>query len=683
MTSRFPAIGKCVPALRMLCALVFGAVLLWGCGNDAASVNPAADARRALQLNTASAVVVPSAGAQSFTLAGVKVTVPGALLDASQTLAVKMRPDTDLDKPLAEMQTIGVYEITLGTQQTFDKPLVLEFAYDAASLGEGAADGKNLWVMYWDEARARWARTEAQVDAARQKIVVQTGHLSTWWVYRMRGYDYVPKVGYPAFEVWFNPAHVNPRTDVVGQSMKGLAEDVQAALVTARDSYQSAGFLMPAAKTSVFIADVKDSNYGALGGAIDLKRTDLIDLARIRGDSAHELFHAIQNQYYFTGLTPFGVGVGGMSARLWLTEGTPDFMAYEYAWGRAIPEQIASLQLDWFADSPFVNLTDVHAYSFGNFLRYASEVEHVNVKQLWDYVVTWWVNTPQAVRSGVALQTGKSFDTVWNGFVEDSLFGAKKLASGTGADIALDKNTTTGAKAFTLKASYTAKLVPVKASPCDGQSTRPVRLRSDTSFAGASGIQVWTAEVDASAPVYVGLLSVAGQELALALNDSNKAYALAFNNGASAVPVSITATAQDCSQNYGYSKTYPNLGLYNREVTGDVGFSMTGPFLTVNEYIGPGFVFLSFKVAPLTPGKTASYQLYGSVSGAKYQYSLDNPIMAGTYSWNNTSYGDGSGDTVSFTLDSTKCWATATFSFRLVGNTAIPTPINVDINGCP
>ena len=82
----------------------------------------------------------------------------------------------------------------------------------------------------------------------------------------MRGYDYVPKGRTSYFEVYFNPKHLNPRTDVAGQSMQALAEEVLAALETARENYKSAGFKVPSVTTSVFIADVPDSNWGKWGG---------------------------------------------------------------------------------------------------------------------------------------------------------------------------------------------------------------------------------------------------------------------------------------------------------------------------------------------------------------------------------------------------------------------------------
>ena len=546
--------------VQCLVLAALASLFIAGCGGgDDEVVASSSDARRLWQQPPASVnvAVAPSAAGQTVSAAGLAVTIPGGLLATAQTLRVTPLSDTNITKPSEDMQTLGVYDIKLGTATDFAKPLVLEFPYDAAAIGGDALEGKNLWAAYWDEARQVWARMEAQVDTARQKIVVKTGHLSTWWVYRLRGYDYVPKGRTSFFEVYFHPNHVNPRTDVGGQSMQGLAEDVLAALETARENYKSAGFKVPTVTTSVFIADVANSNWGALGGAIDLKRDVLETLNDIRRYSAHELFHAVQNQYYYAGL----FGSGGMVGRLWLIEGTPDYMAYRYGWKGTIPAQLNKLDLDWFTESPFESLTDVHAYPFGNFLDYLSETQKVDVKQLWDYVVAWWINTPAGFRDGVMKQANASFDTVWDGFVEESMFGTARLAKNPNRVITLERTTETESEEFVLAPGYTATLVAIRTSSCDGTSKRKVRISSATDLAAAAGIRLWTGTPAAENPLFVQTLSKAGEETGdLLLDESKWVFAIAYNNSKEktvAAPVKITAKAEKCQvQAYNWSQKY-------------------------------------------------------------------------------------------------------------------------------
>ena len=55
---------------------------------------------------------------------------------------------------------------------------VIEFPYDASTLGSDATDSKNLCVSYLDEVRNEWVRVEATVVKTRQKIAVTTDHMS-------------------------------------------------------------------------------------------------------------------------------------------------------------------------------------------------------------------------------------------------------------------------------------------------------------------------------------------------------------------------------------------------------------------------------------------------------------------------------------------------------------------------
>jgi hypothetical protein len=569
---------------------------------------------------------------------------------------------------MPEMQTVGVFDITLGASTTFAKPLVLEFPYNAAALGNGAAEGKNLWVSYWDTARREWVRVEASVDKVRQKLVVQTDHLSTWWIYRMKGYDYVPKGRTSYFEVYFNPEHANPRTDVVGQSMQSFAEDVLSALETARENYKTAGFKVPSSTTSVFIADVPDSNWGKWGGSIDLKRSDLVNLNTIRSDSAHELFHTVQNQYYFT---------AGMAQRYWLMEGTPDFMAYRYGWNGSIQSQIEPLTLSWFEDSPFENLTDVDAYPLGNFLRYLNQVEGVDIKKLWDYMVPWPINVPQAFRSGVLDQTKKSFDDVWRNFVYDAMFGATALAKAPDYLLLVDKNSTDANKQLTLKPNYTTKLVGVTVSRCNDTSKRFFRINTPSELTGSSQVRLWTATPYGLNPVYLGSLFGANREIAkIPVDDSVMVFAIADNTGATENLVTLTVTADDCAELPLFSKTYPGLELYNRDIVEDVQFSMSGAYSSFQEYAGPGFAFVRFKVPTPAPGTSVVFNLTANVSGLKC-----NGCAIDSYSWNE--FGTGSGETVSLVINDKKCGASGNFYVKFVNRSTGSMPLGVDINGCP
>ncbi len=405
-----------------------------------------------------------------------------------------------------------------------------------------------------------------------------------------------------------------------------------------------------------------------MGGAIDLKRAEMSTANKIRNDSAHELFHAVQNQYYYT---------AGMAQRFWFMEGTPDFMAYRYGWNGSIQSQIEPLTLSWFKHSPFENLTDVDAYPLGNFLQYLSTVEAVDIKKLWDDVATWPVNAPQGFRSGVTQQTNKSFDDVWAAFVYESMFGAAALASVPDTKLVVDNSSTEADIQLTLNPGYTARLARIEVQACSNSVKRYFKVGSASEFTGSLAIRLWKATPDGGNPVYLGSLNAASRELAnLEVDNSLRVFAIAYNTGASQIPAGLQVTAGDCQVNSGFSKSYPALELYNRDIIGNLDMSVSGPYTSYQEAVLPGLIFLRFKVPTPAAGKTVSYGLSAAISGLKC-----NGCAIQSYSWNE--FGTGTGGSTVVTIDPVHCGGRADFYVKFVNRSTGAFPLSVDIDGCP
>ena len=510
----------------------FLTILLAACGGDGAN-----DTVVTPPLAT-EVVVSPSAQSQDVMVSGVRVTIPSGLLQTPQTLQIVPISQTPVNPPMPDMETVGLYNISFLAAQTFDKPLVIEFPYDASALGSDAADGKNLWVSYLDEVRNEWVRVEATVDKTRQKIAVTTDHLSTWWIYQLRGYDYVPKGRATYFEVYYKPTHANPREDVKGQSTQGLAEDVLAALETARTNYKSNGFKVSDGTITVLVGDVPDSSWGKWGGSIDIKRSTLINLARVKGDGAHELFHSVENRYYFT---------GEMGMRYWLMEGTPDFMAYQYGWNKTIPADFEALNIEWFNTSLFGKTKDVEAYPLAHFLRYLSDERGVDIKKLWDFIASSWTDAPGAFRTNVAAQTGKLFDDVWKDFVLKSMFGPGKLAENRSYFFSLTKSATEVSKTTTLSPGHTAKLLKTHVDTCDINPIRAYQFSIETAATGSWQVELWSTTPEGHNPVLLGMLYAGKKEITNLQADSvHDVFALIYNTGSSDVNLTLKLAAPGC-----------------------------------------------------------------------------------------------------------------------------------------
>jgi len=541
------------PAATSLCwvvaALAMVLLALSGCGGGASDDLPSAvsvDARRLLQRPTANANVSPSIGAQTFSLLGVAVTIPGGLVESDQQLTVTLRSDAALIRPIAAMQTIGVYDVTLGSQKRFDKPLVIEFPYDAAALGSDAVAGKNLWVAYWDETQQVWNRVNAQADPVRQKLVVTTTHLSYWWVHRLAGYKYVDeawgrKVG---FEVYYNPEDTNPR----GMTMRDLAQETLEALGLANANYRGNYIPTPTEKGATVhavLTNAVDSGFGRWSGQIDLKIQDLTWLGETQWSSAHQLFHVIQ---------AMSIPIRVTGGPQWLIDGTPDFMAYKYGGGR---DKISPLSTLWFEDPKFTNLGESQAAPLGNFLQYLSESKGVRVKDLWFYVTSHPEDMAGAFRDNVSLQKSRSFESVWYDFIVDSFFGPTDFLVAEGIlanidirhSIFLDQNAESGSESFTMRANYTVTSTMIAAETCNASTARVLTVGTTANFGSSSRIELWRWNVMSEETTHIGNLDGSTRQIdKVEFRDGTFLVALAINNDtATEIPVTLTVTADRCS----------------------------------------------------------------------------------------------------------------------------------------
>jgi hypothetical protein len=327
-------------------------------------------------------------------------------------------------------------------------------------------------------------------------------------------------------------------------------------------------------------------------------------------------------------------------------EGTPDFMAYRYGWNGSIQSQIEPLTLSWFENSPFENLTDVDAYPLGNFLSYLNQTEGMDIKKLWDYMVSWPINVPQAFRSGVLEQTSKAFDDVWFGFVSSAMFGSNGLAKSPLHTLTLNKATNSASLPLSLGPNYTARLVAIRAS-CDDGTRRSVKISTSADLPGSSTIALWTATPYGLNPVYVGSLFTAGQTTAnILLDDGTMLFAVGMNNTASdTIPVTLAVDASDCrAKTFSWAEKYRAIVLLGgNPIEADASVGITAPANSVLRATYRG------------PGTAAAYLVEFARIGGEVptQVSVSATPSSGASRW---VVSEG-GDTVEYLLESLNCRA--------------------------
>lgn len=485
--------------------------------------------------------VTPSSSPQTVTVNGVSVTIPGGILSSATQLTVTTPSSKVAQLPATskDAKILRSYDIALGDLVSFGQGLTLEFPYDS---GDSGPDGDNLWVASLDEQKNRWATENATVDAARKVVVVQADHLSTWIQYTYPDYLSVGQ-SYNHFKVFYNPKHTQPRTDQSGgYTMRDLANDTLDALETARAAYVVANFKPPLQSTvGVVITDLPGGSEVEMHGCILLDRAALTSLTNLRGDTAHELFHVIQNRYFM---------IKSMMEKQWWIEGTPDYAAATIAWSGVL--SIDGLDSDYFETS-LLSDNKAHAYQLAQFIRYLVTVRGADFKAMWDFVAAqepYTVvmafqqtigNAFPAFQGYVENVTGKVFSQVWADYVDYAMFGNSGLMAGVvSTSLTLSDTATWDSKTLSV-GSYAAKVVNVLVAP--SALTRNIEL-SATGLTSGTTVEIWQlTNGDRATAVLKSVLVQDSDSAPFSLGANDSLYAVVINTANETRSVKVIATS--------------------------------------------------------------------------------------------------------------------------------------------
>ncbi len=361
-------------------------------GAPAAPAGPAAPVAAAGTILTQQALK-PSAVEQTVRLdTGLQITVPGGAV--TQPAALVVRAPAELPPlPDPELKALAGYEIELGDQHAFAKPLTLSIPYDPAVVPAGVQPEAVLEACFWEPGAKLWVRLPRKVDAANHRVACQTTHLSlfsfflrtvsqyannialtdhfefTWAERRIQGEPAIRDAAWAAQLA--DPAQgPDPLDGAHLRRTPGMAyyiEYLALWLEYAYQKYQAAGYPVPTwTRTAVMvwpaqIAGVPIEPFReAVFGTIVIPRS-VATPRLMRMTAAHEFFHTVEYQQF---------GTMGMVHRTWWMEACAEYAAYQVACnGRGELLPLAARYLD---DS--LTLTNgVHEYAAAYFLRFLAE----------------------------------------------------------------------------------------------------------------------------------------------------------------------------------------------------------------------------------------------------------------------------------------------------------------------
>ena len=276
------------------------------------------------------------------------------------------------------VQALAAYEISTESATTFSKPLEIRLKVDVSKLRKDVPAADQLIVAYYDESTQHWADSDFHYDEATSTAVISTDHLSFWGLFGLD--DNGVEMTSPHFKIYFNE-ELNAPTVSGKQSGAGtiydFAVEVRKALEEAYTRYADAGFRMPA-ESNVYIDDWgpdKTAEWGWFNKSIEIPVT-YTDLSELKQDVAHELFHAIQNQY---------VRAPSMMASRWWMEATADYAAAKIGTSNGLQTVMG---LD-FIKKPLTESDSKHIYRVAHFIDYLVK-NRVDFRNLFEASLTAW-----------------------------------------------------------------------------------------------------------------------------------------------------------------------------------------------------------------------------------------------------------------------------------------------------
>jgi len=505
------------------------------------------------------------------------------------------------------LASLAAYRVTVGDQRSFDQPLTLRFGYDPESLRDDIDPAAQLTVAYLDEGTQRWVPADPVIDTAAKQVVVTTDHLSFWSLFGLE--DNIVHSTHPNFDIYFNQNLNAPNLtgDLGGDdNIYRFASLVRSALVTAREGYagtDDSGFIVPA-RSTVYIDDWgpdKTAEWGWLSKDIEIP-TSYSSLEELEHDAAHELFHAVQNEYY---------SVAGMITNRWWMEATADYAAASMGTGHGLtgrlPLKFLTLPLDSAED-------DIHMYQVAYFLDYLSS-RGIAFPALFKAVAASDKDTLDAIAEHVAAN-GAFLPQLYNKFAYEMLFGGgvpRESVSGPVAEamgqshVEYTDPTAQVVHELSVPGPYATSLAAYTVKT-DSNASYKVALSAIEPTAGVMVRYVINGPRGASDVLDTGVLEP-GVSVPIQIVDGQTITFIATNSAPKTGYVTVVIDVQQGETSIERNRLAT---MYNKDYEANIAFSLQSshPFEITNELISPNgetLVLILRLLAPVTKEKPATF----------------------------------------------------------------------------
>ena len=291
----------------------FSSMLLFqNCSKDNNPAAPPDDQSSAAKLDTT--INVDAADAYISYQDSLVLRIPQGTVSGDTKLTITKLAESSIPTD-TEMDFPDAYEITLGSQHVFDKPLSLTLKYDPEKLNEGKLKYQ-IGAAYYDETLNRWELFKGvSVDTINNTVSFSTSHLTklSWWHFKkVLGYtDYTTS---PHFIIYWTDGKVPSDADYKSSltNHKGTnphyVQDILYYLEEARAAYKKENLTVPTDTTDkaevrvLELAKGEDGNtsyFGFIRISQNIQKdNDFSQEELVKITCAHELLHYVQDYYY-------------------------------------------------------------------------------------------------------------------------------------------------------------------------------------------------------------------------------------------------------------------------------------------------------------------------------------------------------------------------------------------------
>ncbi len=283
---------------------------------------------------------------------GLKVLIPGGLLEKDELVEIEALAGVHDPMQRLGAEIVGTYDIRIGDNRFFEKTILLEIPVDMDNLTGPLAPEYALTACYWDDALYCWVDAYAAVDVQGGKLIVPTNHLSKWAAVATRADGHIYN---EYFSMYYSSQEMRETesTSYAGFVAKDYIDSVFDALNEVREKYEKAGFrqlekfeanryvhgtTFSRPYFNVYLTGPYDDNAtrNKYTGNITIPVNHFGEINYFQ--IAHELFHSVQNRYYYLfGMTEMGVPFTTspslqLLARQWWLESSADYAAGRIAY---------------------------------------------------------------------------------------------------------------------------------------------------------------------------------------------------------------------------------------------------------------------------------------------------------------------------------------------------------------